>query len=120
MITVEVENFTVAQQWRQVDVTDFENVVVTLEGTWTGDITLWGTNDVPAFDADYNWVKWSLNDSTGASSTTLVSTVTGGGESEVTKGFRGSVAGLRSFALYAEEGFTGAVRAIISFQRSAK
>ena len=120
MMTVQDENFTVAEQWRQVDVTDFENVVVTLEGTYTGDITFWGTNDEPSFDADYNWVKWSLNDSTGASSTTLVSTVAGVGPSELIKGFRGSVAGLRSFAVYTEAGFSGQVHAVISWQRSAK
>jgi hypothetical protein len=120
MITFQVHEFDDEMQWQAYDVTDFENVVVTLEGTWTGDVTLWGTNDEPEFTGDYNWVKWSLNDSTGVSSTTLVSTVTGGGESEVTKGFRGSVAGLRSFAIYTEEGFTGAVRAVISYQRSAK
>jgi len=120
MINFNVYEFDAQEQWSAYDVTDFENVVVTLEGTWTGDITFWGTNDEPEFTGDYNWVKWSLNDSTGATSTALVSTVAGTDPTEIIKGFRGSVAGLRSFAVYTETGFSGTVRAVISYQRSAK
>jgi len=122
MITFQVENLTAAEQWRAVDVTDFENVVVTLEGTYTGNITFWGTNDEPEFTGDYNWVLWGLNDSTSASIAGLTNTVAGVGPSELTKGFKGTVAGLRSFAVYTESNFTptGIVRAVISYQRSAK
>ena len=120
MMTTSQVNFTDADQWNQYDVTDFENVVVTLEGTWSGDLTFWGTNDEPAFDQDYNWVKWSLNDSTTTPSTALVSTVTGTTPTEIIKGFRGSIAGLRSFAIYSEAGFSGTVRCVTSWQRSAK
>ncbi len=120
MINFNVVTYLAEFEWNAFDVTDFENVVVTLEGTWTGDITFWGTNDEPEFTGDYNWVKWSLNDSTGATSTALVSTVAGTDPTEIVKGFRGSVAGLRSFAVYSEEGFSGEARAVISYQRSAK
>jgi hypothetical protein len=120
MINFKVETLTAAEQWRAVDVTDFENVVVTLEGTYTGNITFWGTNDEPEFTGDYNWVLWGLNDSTSASIAGLTNTVAGTDPTELKKGFRGSVAGLRSFAVYTEAGFSGEVRAVISYQRSAK
>jgi len=120
MITFQVHEYDAAEEWMAWDVTDFENVVVTLEGTWTGDVTLWGTNDEPEFTGDYNWVKWGLNDSTSASIAGLTNTITGTSPTEIVKGFRGSVAGLRSFAVYTESNFSGAVRAVISYQRSAK
>jgi hypothetical protein len=120
MVYKTVATLNTEDQWEEINADDFENVLVTIEGTWTGDIEFWGTNDETSFDVDYNWVKWSLNDSTGVSSTTLVSTVAGTSPTEIIKGFRGSIAGCRAFAVYAASGFTGTARVVISIHRSSK
>lgn len=120
MVYKTIATLNTEYQWEAINADDFENVVVTIEGTWTGDVTFWGTNDEPEFTGDYNWVKWNLNDSVNASTTAVTATVTGTDPTEVVKGFRGSIAGLRSFAVYAEAGFSGSARVVISIHRSAK
>lgn len=107
-------------QWEASQCNDYENVVVSVEGTWTGNIEFWGTNDEPEFIGDFNWVKWALNDSVNASSTAVVTAVAGTTPTEVSKAFRGSIAGLRSFGIYADAGFAGSARVVVSYQRSAK
>jgi hypothetical protein len=120
MVYKTIATLNTEYQWEAINADDFENVVVTIEGTWTGDIEFWGTNDEPEFTGDFNWVKWNLNDSVNASTTAVTATVTGNSPTEVVKAFRGSIAGLRSFAVYAAPGFSGTARVVISIHRSAK
>ena len=120
MVYKTIATLNTEYQWEPINADDFENVVVTIEGTWTGDIEFWGTNDEPEFTGDYNWVGWYLNDSTNASTTAVQSACAGASPAEVTKGFRGNIAGLRSFAVYAAPGFSGTARVVISIHRSSK
>lgn len=109
-------------QWEPIGADDFENVVVSIEGTWTGNVEFWGTNDYPDFDGsgDFNWTKWALNDSVAAATTTVTTVVAGTSPTEVGKSFRGSIAGLRAFAVYADAGFSGTARVVVSVHRAAK